>query len=297
LERPPFIDNVPGTDFVGIDIPRSSREVIDLQPLLSLLPEPKPAELPIIIGISPNGKLVIEDLAEFPHLLVAGTTKSGKSVFLRNVLISLLSVYRTGQIEFLIIDPKQTDFVQFTKLPFLRKGKVIVERRAAREALLELVHEEMPRRQRHIAHRSMKIKNFNQRYPAEALPPIVAIIDEYGLLTSLMNKKEREMFEQDLSALAAAARSVGIHLIIATQHPSAEVITPTIKANLDARIALRVASSIYSRVVLETQGAEHLLGHGDMLFRRPDGSIIRLQAPFIDEDKIPDLLRMIKARF
>ncbi len=296
LERPPFIDNVPGTDFVGIDIPRSSREVVDLQPLLSLLPEPKPAELPIIIGVSPNGRPVIEDLAEFPHLLVAGTTKSGKSVLLRNVLISLLSVYRPGQIEFLIIDPKQTDFVQFTKLPFLRKGKVIVERRAAREALLELVYEEMPSRQRHIAHRSMKIKNFNQRYPAEALPPIVAIIDEYGLLTSLMNKKEREMFEQDLSALAAAARSVGIHLIIATQHPSAEVITPTIKANLDARIALRVASSIYSRVVLETQGAEHLLGHGDMLFRRPDGSIVRLQAPFIDEDKIPELLRTIEAR-
>ncbi len=297
LERPPFIDNVPGTDFVGIDIPRSNREVVDLQPLLSLLTEPKPAELPIIIGISPNGKPVIEDLAEFPHLLVAGTTKSGKSVFLRNVLISLLSVYRPGQIEFLIIDPKQTDFVQFTKLPFLRKGKVIVERRAAREALLELVYEEMPRRQRHIAHRSMKIKNFNQRYPAEALPPIVAIIDEYGMLTSLMNRKEREAFEQDLSTLAAAARSVGIHLVIATQHPSAEVITPTIKANLDARIAFRVASPIYSRVVLDTQGADNLLGHGDMLFRQPDGSIVRLQAPFIDEDKIPDLLRVIMARF
>lgn len=297
LERPPFIDNVPGTDFVGIDIPRDKREVIHLQPLLPNIPIPGPAELPVIIGISPEGKLVIEDLAEFPHLLVAGTTKSGKSVFLRNLLISLLSVYRAGQIELLIIDPKQTDFAHFANVPFLRKNKVIVERKEAREALLELVHEEMPRRQRHIAHRSMKIKTFNQRYPSEALSPIVAVIDEYGLLTSLMEKKDREAFEQDLSTLAAAARSVGIHLVLATQHPSATVITPTIKANLDARVALRVASPIYSRVVLDMQGAEHLLGHGDMLFRRSDGSILRLQAPFLDEEEIPALLQSLNARF
>lgn len=172
-----------------------------------------------------------------------------------------------------------------------------MERKEAREALLELVHEEMPRRQRHIAHRSMKIKTFNQRYPSEALPPIVAVIDEYGVLTSQMGKKDREAFEQDLSTLAAAARLVGIHLVIATQHPSADVITPTIKANLDARVALRVASSTNSRVVLDLQGAEHLLGHGDMLFRRSDGSILRLQAPFLDEEEIPALLQSFKARF
>ncbi|MGQ9773173.1 FtsK/SpoIIIE domain-containing protein, partial [Chloroflexus sp.] len=139
-------------------------------------------------------------------------------------------------------------------------------------------------------------KTFNQRYPSEALPPIVAVIDEYGVLTSLMKKKDREAFEQDLSTLAAAARSVGIHLVIATQHPSTTVITPTIKANLDARVALRVASPIYSRVVLDMQGAEHLLGHGDMLFRQSDGSILRLQAPFLDEEEIPALLQSLNAR-
>lgn len=290
LPAPPYIDNVPETDFVGIDIPRPQRETIYLRPFLEQLPQPKPAELPIVIGIAPDGKSIIEDLAEFPHLLVAGATKSGKSVFLRNLLLSLLTVYRPGALELLVIDPKQTDFTLFNKLPYLRGGKVIVERKAAREALLDLARTEMPRRQKIMAHRSMNIKAFNQRYPEEALPPIVALIDEYGLLTSQMNKKEREAFEQSLGELAAAARAVGIHIILATQHPSAEVITPIIKANLDARVALRVASQVNSRVVLDTTGAEHLLGQGDMLFRRPDGRILRLQAPFMDEEELMRLL-------
>jgi hypothetical protein len=292
LSAPPYIDNVPETDFVGIDIPRPRRETIYLRPFLKRLPLPKPAELPIVIGVAPDGQPIIEDLAEFPHLLVAGATKSGKSVFLRNLLLSLLTVYRPGALELLIIDPKQTDFTLFNKLPYLRGGKVIVDRKVAREALLDLARTEMPRRQRIMAHRSMNIKAFNQRYPKEALPPIIALIDEYGLLTSLMNKnkKEREAFEQSLGELAAAARAVGIHIILATQHPSAEVITPIIKANLDARVALRVASQVNSRVVLDTTGAEHLLGQGDMLFRRPDGRILRLQAPFMDEEELMRLL-------
>ncbi|MCX7858997.1 MAG: FtsK/SpoIIIE domain-containing protein, partial [Chloroflexus sp.] len=193
-------------------------------------------------------------------------------------------------LELLIIDPKQTDFTLFNKLPYLREGKVIVERKAARAALLDLARKEMPRRQEIMAHRSMNIRTFNQRYPNEALPLIVALIDEYGLLTSQMNKKEREEFEQSLSELAAAARAVGIHIVLATQHPSADVITPTIKANLDARVALRVASQVNSRVVLDAGGAENLLGQGDMLFRRPDGRIIRLQAPFMDEEELVQTL-------
>ncbi len=286
LRHPPFIDNVPGTHFIGIDIPREPRATVYLQPLLTSLPNPGPAELPVIIGMSPDGEVVIEDLAEFPHLLVAGATKSGKSVFLRNLLLSLLAVYRPGQIEFLIIDPKKTDFTIFDGLPYLRGGSVIVEIRAACEALLELARGEMPRRQRVIANRSMKIKTFNQRFPEEALPPIVALVDEYHLLKSQMDKKEQEAFEQQLSILAAAARSVGIHLVVATQRPSADVLTSTIKANLDARVALRVASGVNSRVILDTPGAENLLGQGDMLFRRSDGSLIRLQAPFMDEDEM-----------
>lgn len=283
LASTPLIDNVFRTNFVGVDIPREHTQLIALRPLLDRLSAPEAAALPIIIGVAPDGAMIVEDLAEFPHLLVAGATNSGKSVFLRSLLLSLITQYQPGTLELLIVDPKRTDFTFFGNLPYLRGNKVLIERNEARDALLELVHHEMPRRQSLIAHRSMRIKEFNQRFPAEALPPIVALIDEYALLVSMMDKKERESFEQDLMILAAAARSVGIHLVLATQRPSADILTSTLKANLDARIAFRVASSLNSRVVLDTAGAENLLGRGDMLFRRQSGEITRLQAPFMGE--------------
>jgi DNA segregation ATPase FtsK/SpoIIIE-like protein len=296
LPSAPLIDNVLRTNFVGVDIPRERATTIDLHPLLEGLGSPGPAELPIIIGVTPDGSLVTEDLSEFPHLLVAGATNSGKSVFLRSLLLSLMTQYRPGRLELLIIDPKRTDFTFFNNLPYLRGGKVLIERNEARDALLELVRSEMPRRQNLIANRSLKVKVFNQRFPDEALPPIVALIDEYALLVSMMDKKEREAFEQDLMILAAAARSVGIHLVLATQRPSADIVTSTLKANLDARIAFRVASNTNSRVVLDTTGAENLLGRGDMLFRRPSGEISRLQAPFMDEVRMQEYLLNIQRR-
>jgi hypothetical protein len=286
LASTPIIDNVLRTNFVGVDIPRERAQVIELRPLLDGLSAPGPAELPIVIGVTPDGALVVEDLSEFPHLLVAGATNSGKSVFLRSMLLSLMTQYPAGRLELLVVDPKRTDVTFFNGVPYLRGGKVIIDRSEARDALLELVRSEMPRRQDLIANRSMKVKLFNQRYPDEALPPIVALIDEYALLVSMMDKKERESFEQDLMILAAAARSVGIHLVLATQRPSADIVTSTLKANLDARIAFRVASNTNSRVVLDTTGAENLLGRGDMLFRRPSGEIVRLQAPFMDEEQM-----------
>ena len=291
LPSTPLIDNVLRTNFVGIDIPRERPTTIELRPLLDRLSPPGPAELPIIVGVTPDGTLVTEDLSEFPHLLVAGATNSGKSVFLRSLLLSLMRQYQPGKLELLIVDPKRTDFTFFNHLPFLRGGKVLIAPNEARDALLELVRKEMPRRQNLIANRSMKVKVFNERFPDEALPPIVALIDEYALLVSIMDKKGRETFEQDLMILAAAARSVGIHLVLATQRPSADIVTSTLKANLDARIAFRVASNVNSRVVLDVIGAENLLGRGDMLFRRPSGEILRLQAPFMDELSMQEYLR------
>lgn len=284
LASTPIIANVLRTTFVGIDIPREQTRMVELLPLLEGLGAPAPAELPIILGVTPDGILLSEDLSEFPHLLVAGATNSGKSVFLRSLLLSLITQYGPGQLELLIVDPKRTDFTFFNRLPYLRGGKVLIDPKEARDALLELVRAEMPRRQDLIANRSMKVKLFNQRYPGEALPPIVALIDEYALLVSMMDRKERESFEQDLMILAAAARSVGIHLVLATQRPSADIVTSTLKANLDARIAFKVASSTNARVVLDEAGAENLLGRGDLLFRRPSGEIVRLQAPFMGEE-------------
>lgn len=287
LASTPIIDNVLRTNFVGVDIPRERGQMVELRSLLAGLGPPGPAELPVIIGVTPDGSLVIEDLSEFPHLLVAGATGSGKSVFLRSLLLSLMTQYPPDKLEVLIVDPKLTDFTFFNNTPYLRGGNVFSQPEQARNALLELVRVEMPRRQSLMASRNTtKIKLFNQRYPDEALPPIIALIDEYALLVSIMSKKEREAFEQDLMIFAAAARSAGIHLVLATQRPSADIVTSTLKANLPTRIAFRVASSTNSRVVLDTAGAENLLGRGDMLLHRQSGEIVRLQAPFMDEEEM-----------
>ncbi|HWQ15588.1 MAG TPA: DNA translocase FtsK [Roseiflexaceae bacterium] len=296
LASTPIIANVLRTNFVGVDIPREHPQLIELRPLLDNLRPPGPAELPIVIGVTPDGALLIEDLSDFPHLLVAGATGSGKSAFLRSMLLSLMTVYPVGTLELLIIDPKRTDFTFFNSVPHLRGGKVIMDRNEAREALLELVRSEMPRRQDLLAKaRITKVKLFNQRYPNDALPPIVALIDEYALLVSMMSKKERDAFEQDLMILASAARSVSIHLVLATQRPSADIVTSTLKANLPTRIAFRVASSINSSIVLDTTGAENLLGRGDMLFQQQSGEIIRLQAPFMDEEQMQHYLATLGA--
>jgi DNA segregation ATPase FtsK/SpoIIIE-like protein len=292
LSTVPFIDNVPATSYVGIDIPRSHPETVQLLPLLQTLPTPALGELPIIIGRTPDGQTIIEDMSDFPHLLVAGATNSGKSVFLRSLLLCLIRSYEPKDVRLLIIDPKRTDFSFFSGLPHVISGNAITDPAEARDRLLELVHTEMLQRQNILAGRSLKVKDFNQRYPAEALPPIVALIDEYAQLISIMNKRERDTFERDLMSLAAVARSTGIHLILATQRPSADVVTGTLTANLDARIAFKVASAVNSRIVIDQNGAENLLGRGDMLFRRPSGEIVRVQAPFVGEEALQEWLQM-----
>ncbi len=296
LTSVPLIDNVLGTNYVGIDLPRPGRETVDLLPFLQQLTPPPIGNLPIVLGQTPDGQTVIEDLSEFPHLLVAGATNSGKSVFLRNLVLCLISQYEPIDLRLLIIDPKRTDFSFFNDLPYLVKNQVVTDKEEARDLLLELVHGEMPRRQLAMAGRSLRIKDFNLRYPGEALPPVVAIIDEYAQLLSIMNKRERESFERDLMSLAAVARSTGIHLVLATQRPSADVVTGTLKANLPASIAFKVASSVNSRIVIDQNGAENLLGYGDMLFRRPSGDVLRLQAPFMDEVTLQTILEKFKRK-
>ena len=294
LTSTPIIDNVLGTQYVGIDMANPEPQVIQLLPLLQRLAAPGPGELPFILGQAPDGRLLIDDLSEFPHLLVAGATNSGKSVFLRSLIVSFMTQYRPEQLRLLVIDPKRTDFSFFEDLPYLTDNKVVTDREEARERLLDLVHTEMPKRQRVMQGRSMKIKDFNKRFPDEALPVIVAVIDEYAQLLSIMSTRESKAFEQDLMSLAAVARATGIHLVLATQRPSADVVTGTLKANLPASVAFKVASSTNSRIVLDQNGAENLLGYGDMLFKRPSGEVIRLQAPFIDEVELMNLIQTLR---
>ena len=292
----PLIENVLGTNYVGIDLPNPKPEMVHLLPLLGMLKQPSLGELLAIIGQTPDGKTIIEDISEFPHLLVAGATNSGKSVFLRSLVLCLLAQYPPSDLRLLVVDPKRTDFSFFNELPHLLGGKIVTEKEEARDRLLDLVHSEMPQRQHLMAGRSLRIKDFNLRYPDEALPTVVAIIDEYAQLISIMNKRDREAFERDLMSLAAVARATGIHLILATQRPSADVVTGTLKANLPASIAFKVASAVNSRIVIDQNGAENLLGRGDMLFRRPSGELLRLQAPYVDEINVQHYLKQYVAQ-
>lgn len=297
LQSVPLIDNVYGSNYVSIDLPRPTSETIPLQPLLKELSPPAPSELPFVLGKTPNGRVLVEDLSDFPHLLVGGATNSGKSVFLRSLLLCLMELRGPDELSLLIVDPKRTDFSFFNATPeYLIENKVITDQEEARDALLSLVHEEMPRRQELMMGRSMKIKDFNERFPEEALKPIVAVIDEYAQLLSIMGKKERENFERDLMSLAAVARATGIHLVLATQRPSADIVTGSLKANLPAGIAFKVAGSVNSRIVIDQAGAENLLGRGDMLFKQPSGETMRLQAAFLDEASLQEHLVELKDR-
>ncbi|GEM49185.1 DNA translocase FtsK [Deinococcus cellulosilyticus] len=288
----PFIDNVPSTHFIGIDIPRAEKETIPFLPLLETLPSGQPGTLPVVLGQKPDGQMVTADLATFPHLLVAGVTGSGKSVFLRNLLVCLTAKHTPEQLQLMIVDPKRTDFAMFGGLPHLmNEGKVLLDARVAQERLLALIHEEMPRRQDIIGKaRVFNIQEFNRRFPEEALPMVVAVIDEYAQLLTVIPDKERKAFEQDLMSLAQVGRALGLHLILATQRPSTDVVTGVLKANLPTRVALKVTTSIDSRVILDQPGAENLVGHGDMLYLEASGKVTRLQAPLMSSEELEDFL-------
>ena len=293
LQNAPLIEPVRGTEYVGIDLPSKERKTIKLEDLLVHLPETSPGTLPFIAGTAPDGKLVTADLADCPHLLVGGATNSGKSVFLRSLLVCLLETNTPTTLRLLIVDPKRTDFSFFNGLPHLIGEEVITDPERSKQLLLSLT-DEMRQRQEIMQGRSMKVQDFNQRFPDEALPMIVVIIDEYAQLVSLMSRNERADFEQELMQVAAVARATGIHLILATQRPSADVVTGVLKANLPASIAFKVATGVNSRIVIDTDGAQHLLGKGDMLFKKPSGELLRLQSPFIDEVTLSRLLERYK---
>jgi hypothetical protein len=289
----PFVDNVPGTTYIGIDIPRPSPETVPLLPLLETQTLMQIGVLPVILGKTPDGQLLTGDLVEFPHLLVAGATRSGKSVFLRSLLLSLLQTRTASELELLIIDAKRTDFAFFNGIPHLRGGAVVNEAVQAIDLLLNLVRTEMRQRQTILAeHSVLQLSDFNRRFPEKALPYVVAIIDEYAQLITTMNKRDRETFESELMNLAGVGRSTGIHLVLATQRPSADIVSSKILANLDCRAVFRVANQRNSQVILDQGGAENLLGRGDMLFRDASGLIQRLQAPYMDDIELRAWVQM-----
>jgi len=250
--------------------------------------------IPFLVGITPDGKILSGDLKDLKHLLVSGSTGSGKTIFLYSFMVSLLYQFRHQELFFIIIDPKQTDFIFFEDIPQLLGKRVVIEPEEAIEELLNLTENELPVRTQQLRDaRCRDIQEYNAKFPDIPLAPIVVIIDEYADLVQVLSKKEKDEFETQMVRLAQRARNVGIHLIIATQRPSSDIVTSKLKTNLPARIAFRLPSYHDSMTILDQTGAENLLGRGDMLFKR-EGTTERLQGFYVETDQLVNFLESNK---
>ena len=286
---------IPGKDVVGIEIPNSEFDIIYLRDIItSDLFQKASSPLTIILGKDIVGNPFITDLKKLPHLLVAGTTGSGKSVGINAMILSLLYKNSPDTLRLIMIDPKMLEFSIYNDIPHLLTP-VITKPKQAIAALANMVNE-MERRYEIMSHVRVKnIENYNEKAKKENLeffPYIVIIIDE---LADLMMTSGKEV-EHSIARLAQMARASGIHLVVATQRPSVDVVTGLIKANLPSRISYRVGQRVDSKVILDAMGAESLLGRGDMLFTPPGAPIIRLHAPWSTEDEIEKITKFLKSQ-
>ena len=275
------IATIPGRSTVGIELPNSSRENVYLSEILSNTDFTKrDIRLPIALGKNISGIPVIGDLASMPHLLIAGTTGSGKSVCINTIILSLLYRHTPEKCKFILIDPKMLELSTYEGIPHLLCPVITEAKKAA--SVLGWVVKEMESRYKLMTKDGVRnIDSYNTKHTL-AMPYIVVVVDEMSDLM-LVAGKEIENYIQKLSQMARAA---GIHIIMATQRPSVDVITGTIKANFPTRISFQVTSKIDSRTILGEQGAEQLLGKGDMLYMSSANRIVRIHAPFVSDNEI-----------
>ena len=275
------IATVPGSSTIGIELPNISRENVYLCEIISSSNfTNKDIKLPIALGKSISGAPVVGDLTSMPHLLIAGTTGSGKSVCINTIILSLLYKHGPDRCKFILIDPKMLELSTYEGIPHLLCPVITEAKRAA--SVLGWVVKEMESRYRLMTRVGVRnIDGYNSKHKL-SMPYIVVIVDEMSDLM-LVAGKEIEGYIQKLSQMARAA---GIHIIMATQRPSVDVITGTIKANFPTRISFQVTSKIDSRTILGEQGAEQLLGKGDMLYMSSANKIVRIHAPFVSENEI-----------
>ncbi|WP_373002637.1 DNA translocase FtsK [Sulfurimonas sp.] len=287
---------IPGKDVVGIEIPNETVDTIYLRELLdSKLFKESASPLTIALGKDIVGKPFITDLKKLPHLLIAGTTGSGKSVGINAMILSLLYKNSPDQLRLLMIDPKMLEFSVYNDIPHLLTP-VITKPKQAIVALNNMVSEMERRYELMSENRTKNIENYNEKVKKEGgehFPYIVVIIDE---LADLMMTSGKEV-EHSIARLAQMARASGIHLVVATQRPSVDVVTGLIKANLPSRISYRVGQKVDSKIILDQMGAESLLGRGDMLFTPPGSTgLVRLHAPWSAENEIESIVDFIKSQ-
>ena len=284
---------IPGKSAIGIEVPNKTTEAVHLRDVLDCS-DFKDARggIPVGLGKDIAGKPVITDLAKMPHLLVAGTTGSGKSVCVNTLISSILFSRKPEEVKLLLIDPKMVELSIYNGIPHLM-APVVTDMKKAAAVLRWAVREMEARYKAFAASGKRDIKSYNEAHPKAAMPLIVLIIDE---LADLMMTAPDDI-EESISRLAQMARAAGIHMVLATQRPSVNVITGSIKANVPSRISFAVGSQIDARTILDMAGAEKLLGKGDMLFA-PIGANkpIRVQGAFISDDEVEKLVEFVKAQ-
>jgi S-DNA-T family DNA segregation ATPase FtsK/SpoIIIE len=301
------IDRVPGKAHVGIEVPNAQRDNIMLREVVeSRQYQETTSKLPLALGKTIDGLNYVADLARMPHLLIAGATGTGKSVCLNSLVVSILYKARPDEVKFIMIDPKRLELGLYADIPHLATPIITDPKRAANS--LKWAVGAMETRYKQLAKWGVRnidgyntevlrrnlVEDFDEEgHPHQLLPYIVIIIDE---LADLMMTSGHEV-EEAITRLAQMARAVGIHLILATQRPSVDVITGLIKANFPSRIAFRVSSKVDSRTIIDANGAEQLLGRGDMLFLPPGTSrLVRVHGAFVDEAEIGRIVSHIKAQ-
>ncbi|WP_440648808.1 DNA translocase FtsK [Candidatus Pelagibacter sp. HIMB1521] len=285
------ISTIPGSNTIGIELPNNSRENVYLSEILNNADfKKKETKLPIALGKNISGKSIVGDLSSMPHLLIAGTTGSGKSVCINTIILSLLYRHTPERCKFILIDPKMLELSTYEGIPHLLCPVITEAKKAA--SVLGWVVKEMESRYRLMTKEGVRnIDGYNAKHKLP-MPYIVVVVDEMSDLM-LVAGKEIENYIQKLSQMARAA---GIHIIMATQRPSVDVITGTIKANFPTRISFQVTSKIDSRTILGEQGAEQLLGKGDMLYMSSANRIVRIHAPFVSDNEIEKINNFLRSQ-
>ncbi len=292
---------LPGRHTIGIEVPNSQKETVRIKDLFMRASDSyRKMEIPLFLGKDSSGQAIVSDLTDMPHLLIAGTTGSGKSVFINSIIMSIMLTKRPDEVKLVLVDPKMVEMTAFSKIPHLMAP--IVTEISKAEQIFEWATVKMDERYALFSEAGVKniagynalgteeiIRRFNPQSPDEEaripkkLPYFVIVVDE---LADLMMTSSKEI-EAYIVRIAQKSRAVGIHIVLATQRPQATVVTGLIKANLPSRVSFRVATRLDSRIVLDQNGAESLLGQGDMLFLKPGTSdLIRAQGAFVDETEV-----------
>jgi len=284
---------IPGRSLVGIEIPNRSLEVVTLKTMLSSnIMHKNKSKLTVSLGLDVSGNPVVADIAKMPHVLIAGTTGSGKSVLINSFISSLLFRASPAEVKLILIDPKRVELIGYNGIPHLMTPVIVEVEKIL--ASLKWAMDEMDRRYKTFAERRVRnVDSFNELAGFQSLPYIVILVDE---LADLMAFAPVEV-EDAIARLAQMARATGIHLVVSTQRPSVDVITGLIKANIPCRIAFNVSSMVDSRVIIDMPGAEKLLGRGDMLYIPPDqAKPTRIQGAFVSEREVRKLVEYLKTK-